>query len=124
MPKVSKDTATHHDYGAVEDWSQDVDGYTINFGAYHVDFDTTPMLKGLPGDRCTCPHWSYVLKGKVIYTFDVREETHETGGAFYVRAGHLQRVEAGTEYLLFSPAEELQKVSENILRNMREMQGA
>ena len=23
--------------------------------------DTSPLLKGLPGDRCPCPHWGYVL---------------------------------------------------------------
>lgn len=125
MPKVSKDSATqHHDYGPVEDWSEDVDGYTINFATFKVDLDSTPMLKGLPGDRCTCPHWGYVLKGKVTYTFDDHEETHEAGDAFYVPGGHLQRVEAGTEYVQFSPADELRAVSENIQRNMRMMQGA
>ena len=24
--------------------------------------DLTPLMKGLPGDRCPCPHWGYVLK--------------------------------------------------------------
>jgi hypothetical protein len=48
----------------------------------------------------------------------------EAGDAFYVPGGHLQRVEAGTEYLQFSPADELRVVSENIERNMRQMQGA
>lgn len=125
MPKVSKDSATqHHDYGPVEDWSEDVDGYTINFATFKVDLDSIPMLKGLPGDRCTCPHWGYVLKGKVTHTFDDHEETHEAGDAFYVPGGHLQRVEAGTEYVQFGPADELRAVSENIQRNMRKMQGA
>ena len=125
MPKVSKDNAAqHHDHGPVEDWSQDVDGYTINFTAFKIDLDSAPMLKGLPGDRCTCPHWGYVLKGKVTYTFDDHEEIHEAGDAFYVPGGHLQRVEAGTEYVQFSPAAELQVVSETIAKNMRQMQEA
>ena len=123
MPKVSKDSATEHaDHGPVEEWSQDVDGYTINFVRFAVDIDSTPLLKGLPGDRCTSAHWGYVFKGRVTYTFDDREEVHEAGDAFYVPAGHLQRADAGTEYLQFSPAEELREVSETIMRNMQAAQ--
>ncbi len=125
MPNVSKRSAAqHHDHGPVEEWSEDVDGFTINFVGFKVDLDSTPMLKGLPGDHCTCPHWGYVLKGKVTYTFEDHEETHVAGDAFYVPGGHLQRVEAGTEYVQFSPTAELQVVSETIAKNMRQMQEA
>src|SRR3954454_22666885 len=125
MPKVSKESASEHaDHGPVEEWSEDVDGQTINFVRFNVDVDSTPMLKGLPGDRCPCPHWGYVFTGRVVFTFDDHEEVHEAGDAFYVPGGHLQRADAGTEYLQFSPAEELKPVSETIMRNMREMQGA
>ena len=124
MPKVSKDTAAEHaDHGPVEEWTEDVDGYTINFVRFGVDVDSTPLLKGLPGDRCTSPHWGYVFKGRITYTFDDREEVHEAGDAFYVPAGHRQRADAGTEYLQFSPAEELREVSETIMRNMQAAQG-
>ena len=54
----------------------------LNFATFKVDLDSTPMLKGLPGDRCTCPHWGYVLTGKVTYTFDDHEETNEAGDNF------------------------------------------
>ena len=27
--------------------------------------DFGPLLKGLPNDRCPCPHWGYVLKGRL-----------------------------------------------------------
>ncbi len=113
MPKFSKDSAAeHHDHGPVEEWTQDIDGYTVNFVLFKVDVDSTPMLKGLPDDRCPCPHWGYVFKGRVTYTFGDREEVHEAGDAFYVPGGHLQRAEAGTEYLQFSSAEELRTVSD------------
>jgi hypothetical protein len=124
MPKVSKDSAAQHqDHGPVEEWSEDLDGYTVNFVSFKVDIDSTPMLKGLPDDRCPCPHWGYVFKGRVVYTFEDREEIHEAGDAFYVPGGHLQRADAGTEYLQISPAEELRTVSETIMKNMRQMQG-
>jgi hypothetical protein len=122
MPRFSKDSAAEHqDHGPVEEWSQDIDGYSINFVSFKADIDSTPMLKGLPDDRCPCPHWGYVFKGRVTYTFEDREEVHEAGDAFYVPAGHLQRADAGTEYLQFSPADELRTVSETIMKNMQQM---
>jgi hypothetical protein len=125
MPKVSKNSAAeHHDHGPVEEWAQDIDGYTVNFVRFGVDIDSTPLLKGLPDDSCPCPHWGYVLKGRVTYRFADREEIHEAGDAFYVPGGHLQLADAGTEYVQFSPAEELRPVSETIARNMQAMQAA
>ena len=33
----------------------------------HIDLpagaDFTPLLVGLPGDLCQCPHWGYVVEG-------------------------------------------------------------
>jgi hypothetical protein len=124
MPKVTKDTARMEDHGPVTEWSQDVDGYTVNIVSFNVDIDSTPLLKGLPGDSCQCPHWGYVLKGKVTFPFDDHEEVFEAGDAFYVPAGHHQKAEAGTEYLQFSPAKELREVSATIAANMEAMQRA
>ena len=57
MPKVSKQSASHvDDHGPVEDRHEDVDGYTVTFVSFRQDIDATPMLKGLPGDSCQCPH--------------------------------------------------------------------
>jgi hypothetical protein len=122
MPKVSKDSAEHADHGPVQEWSEDLDGYTVNFVSFAIDVDSTPMLKGLPDDRCPSPHWGYVFKGRVTYQFADHEEVHEAGDAFYVPGGHLQRADAGTEYLQFSPADELRAVSETIMKNLQQMQ--
>lgn len=27
--------------------------------------DFGPLLKGLPDDLCPCPHWGYVMKGRL-----------------------------------------------------------
>jgi mannose-6-phosphate isomerase-like protein (cupin superfamily) len=123
MPKVSKHSAAEHqDHGPVEEWSEDMDGYTVNVVSFGVDIDATPLLKGLPDDLCQSPHWGYVFKGRVTYRFADREEIHEAGDAFYVPPGHTQLADAGTEYLQFSPAEELRTVSETIMKNMQAMQ--
>lgn len=124
MPKVSKDTATLDDHGPVQDWHQDVDGYTINFVRFNADIDATPMLKGLPGDHCGCPHWGYVLSGRLTFRFPDHEEVFEAGDAFYLPAGHIPLAQAGSEYVQFSPAEELARTAEAMRRNMEAMQGA
>ena len=36
--------------------------------------------------------------------------------------GHLQRADAGTEYLQFSPAKEMAEVEQQIMKNMQAMQ--
>ena len=124
MPKVSKASAQVDDHGPVEDRHEDLNGYTVNFLSFRQDIDTTPLLKGLPDDRCPCPHWGYVIKGKMTFRFADHEEVFEAGDAFYLPPGHIQIVEAGTEYLQFSPSAELRTVSEALLKNMQEMQTA
>jgi len=124
MPKVSKETAELQEHGPVTEWSQDVDGYTVNIVRFNQDIDSTPLLKGLPGDKCHCPHWGYVLSGKVTFGLEDHDEVCEAGDAFYVQPGHTQQAEAGTEYLQFSPSKELHEVDEAIMRNMQAMQSA
>ena len=64
MSKVSRDTASEvADYGPAEDRTDHFDGYTINFTSIREDSDLAPLLKGLPGDSCQCPHWGYMLAG-------------------------------------------------------------
>jgi quercetin dioxygenase-like cupin family protein len=65
-----------------------------------------------------------VLKGRVTFRFPDREEVFEAGDAFYMPPGHIQLADAGTEYVQFSPSEELKTVSDAIMRNVQAMQGA
>lgn len=124
MPKVSKDTTTQGgDYGQVVDRADQLDGYAVNFVEFRADVDATALLKGLPNDRCQCPHWGYVLGGKVTFTFADHEEVFEAGDAFYTPPGHIPvKHQPGTEMLMFSPAEELRKTDAVIMRNMQAMQ--
>ena len=124
MAKVSKDSATGGgDFGPVSDRSEDLDGYTVNFVTFHEDVDATPLMKGLPDDRCQCPHWGYVVNGRITYRFADREEIVEAGDAFYLPPGHIPvSHEPGTLIVQFSPAEELKLTDEAIMRNMQAMQ--
>jgi hypothetical protein len=126
MPKVSKDSASKGgDYGAVLDRAEDVEGYTINFVSFREDIDATPLYKGLPDDRCQCPHWGYVLNGAVTFRYADGEETIEAGEAYYIPPGHVPVKHApGTELVMFSPAEELAVTEAAMQRNMEAMQQA
>src|SRR6266705_2971159 len=111
MPKVSKGSASQvEDHGPVEDRQEDLDGYTVNFVSFRQDIDGSPLLKGLPDDRCQCPHWGYVLKGTVTYRFADHDEVFEAGDAFYLPPGHVPSAAAGSELIQFSPTEELRVV--------------
>lgn len=125
MPKVSRQSAAHvDDHGIVEDRYEDVEGYRIQFVEFRQEADGTPLLKGLPGDHCNCPHWGYVLKGQMTYRFDDHDEVFVAGDAFYLQPGHIPIAQAGTEILQFSPSLELEAVSSAMVANMRAMQGA
>jgi hypothetical protein len=124
MPKVSKATASQGgDHGLVVDRAEDLEDYTVNFVTFREDIDHAPFLKGLPDDECQCPHRGYVIKGNVTFRFGDREEVYEAGDAFYGRPGHVPvHNEPGTEYLQFSPADELRRTSEVIMQNMQALQ--
>lgn len=84
--------------------------------------DTTPLFKGLPEDRCQCPHWGYVLKGRMKVRYTDREEVIEAGDMYYISPGHLPLFEEDTEVIEFSPKGEYQKTMEVAERNMAAMQ--
>jgi hypothetical protein len=125
MPKVSKDSAAHVErHGPVDDRHEDLEGYTVNFVTFEADIDATPLLKGMPDDNCPCPHWGYVLKGRVTYRFADHDEVFEAGDAFYLSPGHIPVVDAGCELVQFSPAEQLQQVTDLMTANMRAARSA
>ena len=60
----------------------------------------------------------------MTFRFADHEEVYEAGDAFYLPPGHIPVAEAGTEYVQFSPSEELAEVAANMMRNMQAMQSA
>jgi hypothetical protein len=125
MPKASKESVTQvKDFGVAEDRTEDLGDYTVNFVSILKDHDLAPMLSGLPDGRCPCPHWGYVLKGRMIVRYADHEEVCEAGDAFYMAPGHAPAAEAGSEFIQFSPSDQLQAVEAAIVTYMQQMQGA
>jgi hypothetical protein len=124
MPKVSKDTtAKTADFGVAEDRSSDLEGYTVNFVSIRETHDLAPMLKSLPGGNCSCPHWGYLFKGRMIVRYDDHEEVFEAGDAFYMTPGHAPEAEAGSEFVQFSPADQLAATVAAVEKGMQAGQG-
>ena len=126
MPKVSRDSAPQRqEAGPVVDLRDELDGYTVTFTSLVEDIDATPFMKGLPDDRCPCPHWGYVIKGKMTARYADRDEVFEAGDAFYTPPGHVPvRHEPESEVLMFSPADELAVTEAAMKRNMAALQPA
>src|SRR5262245_1098877 len=66
--------------------------------------DTTPLFQGLEGDACQCPHWGFVVRGKLT-TIDTKgaQESVSAGDLFYWPPGHNVRVDDDAEIVMFSP---------------------
>ncbi len=121
MPRANKATTPPSlDIPPVEFRQADLgDGYTVVFAHFKTDADPAPLFRGLPDDRCQCPHWGYVIAGKNTLRFADHEETYEAGDAFYAPPGHVPLVTAGTMVVEFSPTAELAKTDEVMGRNMQ-----
>lgn len=127
MPHVSRTTApTRLEEGPVQSMSGDLDGgYTVNFVTFGPDMDQTPLMKGLPDDRCPCPHWGFVVEGRFTYRFADHDETVEAGDAFYLPPGHIPIGNApGSTLVQFSPTDELSAVTAVLMRNMAALHSA
>ena len=120
MAKASSASAEKvADYGVAMDRSSELDGFTVNFVTITQTHDLRPMLASLPGGNCSCPHWGYVLKGRMIVRYTDHEETIEAGDAFYMPPGHAPEAEEGTEIIQFSPSDQLAELEAAIAKAMQ-----
>jgi hypothetical protein len=71
--------------------------------------DYTELFSKLPGGHCSCPHWGYVVSGKVRVKYADHDEILAAGDAYYMAPGHVPVVEEGSVLVEFSPAGEYQK---------------
>jgi len=120
MTKASKATAAEHaEASGFEGHYAEAGGYTIGFESYTADQDPAALFRGLPNDRCQCPHWGVVLRGRLTYRYeDGTQDVVEAGEAYYARPGHLPLFSAGTEVVEFSPSADLARTMEVVMANL------
>jgi hypothetical protein len=122
MPKISKQSAPNvMDAGPSLDQGGHLDDYAVDFVTIRQSHSLAPLLAGLPGDSCPCPHWGYVFAGQITFSYADREEVFEAGDAFYMPPGHVPAATEGTELLQFSPKTELAEVIAVISANAARM---
>jgi len=100
----------------------DVRGFDTISGEYFTlasGVDTTPLFMGLEGDLCQCPHWGFVLRGRITTTdASGAKETVKTNDLFYWPPGHNVKVEEDAEIVMFSPEREHTHVIHHMVRKV------
>jgi len=95
----------------------------VGYETYLADFDDAELLRGLPDDRYQCPHWGYLLTGRMTVRYADHVEVVHAGDLYYMAPGHTMSAEAGTALVEFSPKEEFRKlteIAERTLTRLRE----
>jgi len=78
--------------------------------------DTAPLLQGLEGNLCQCPHWGFVVRGQLTTTDAAGEkETVRADDLFYWPPGHNVHVDADAEIIMFSPQQEHSQVIDHMI---------
>jgi hypothetical protein len=125
MPHTNKTSAPIVvDIPELEGRHVDLDGYTVCFETYRADADPAELFRGLPDDRCQCPHWGVVLSGSVSFRFADHTETYAAGDAYYAPPGHTPVVTEGSEVVEFSPTQALGQTMAVLGANLAAAAGA
>jgi len=102
-------------------WETDWGDLHVNITVCHKPLDITPLLKGLPDNKCQCPHWGMILKGRKTVKYGDHEEVLLGGDAYYMIPGHTTVTDAGTEWFEISPKEALDVTNKAVARNLAAM---
>ena len=100
--------------GELEVRVQDHAGLMVGFVRLPAGADLRPATQGLHDDLCQCPHWGYLIKGRVKMHTRVGEHVYEAGDAFYWAPGHAPEALEDCEYVDFSPTDEFNHVLDHI----------
>lgn len=86
----------------------------LRFARVPAGTDMSPVLEGLPGDRCPSRHWGVVLEGSIrIIHSDGSEEVTRAGSAYYWPEGHTGVTDEGCVFLEVGPVAEMRQFSEH-----------
>jgi hypothetical protein len=94
---------------------------TVSLEQFPAGLDTAPIFRGLPDDRCQCPHWGYVVRGQLRVVYPDREEVLKAGDAYYMSPGHTTAFDEDTEVVEMSPLGLYQETMEVAARNIAAM---
>ncbi len=87
------------------------DGMTVTFYRLPAGTDARPLLQGFPGGSCPCPHWGYVISGRLRIHAADGEHDVLAGQAFHVGPGHAPEAIEDTEMFEVSPTQDSRELS-------------
>ena len=124
MGFTNKNIAETQDFGVAVDRTTHLDDTTVQFVSIRETHSLKDALAGLPDGNCKCPHWGYLVSGRVSVDYGDREESYGPGDAFYMTPGHVPTAEAGSEFVMFSPKDQLEATVAAIQAHMQSLQQA
>jgi hypothetical protein len=125
MPRTTKTEApVVVDEDVIEGRYVELGPYTVAYETHKADVDLAPLFRGLPDDRCQCPHWGVVVTGRIVFRYADHDEVFQAGDSYYGAPGHVPLMFAGTELIEFSPTEPLQATLEVAMANSEAMKAA
>src|SRR5206468_10667795 len=76
MRAGKNDMAVELDVGDIHTKGEEWGDLSVRYCDLPAGADLRPLLAGLPGDHCDCPHWGYVIEGVITIRYaDGTEET-------------------------------------------------
>jgi hypothetical protein len=84
---------------------------------FTIDCTETYKESGLAGGVCGCPHYGYVIKGKIRCVYpgtEMKDDVAEEGEVYYFPSGHVLIYEEPTDAVEFNPAAALQDLMTGI----------
>lgn len=76
----------------------------VRYARLPAGTDMSPVLAGLPGDRCPSPHWGVVLEGSIhLEHADGTSEKAHAGQAYHWPAGHTAWTDEPVAFLEVGP---------------------
>ena len=100
--------------GGVEVRTEEAGEMTVGLFRLPGGTDLRPLLRGLEGDLCQCPHWGYMLKGTLRMHTPDGPKDYAAGQAVYWAPGHAPEALDDVEYVDFSPTHELSAVLNHV----------
>jgi hypothetical protein len=121
MRAAKHDLAVSYAGGGVDIREAEWDAMNVARESFPAGLDTAPLFVGLPDDRCQCPHWGFVISGRVRVLYKDHEEMLTAGDVYHLAPGHTTVFEEPTELIEFSPAGDYRQTIEVAARNMAGM---
>ena len=119
MSTAINDLAVELSAGELETRYVEMGEMAIRHAKVPAGTDLTPVLKGLPNDRCPSPHWGIVLEGSILIEHaDGSEETTRAGEVYHWPAGHTARTDGGVVFIEVGPVEPMREFGDHAKKAM------